>query len=121
MNILVVDPVTNEIPRNKADLDSLTRGSFVRVTHKRPYRNWEVYEGLVDGKYSFIHQHPKNKSIITCTRVRAEDLVFEPQQSGRGYGLILECPVEALMYTPGHERYEMAKQMLEEAKDWRTK
>ncbi len=121
MNILVTDPITNKIPQSKADLDSLARGSFVRVTHKKPYRNWEVYEGLVSGKYSFIHQHPKNQLIINCTRVKAEELVFETQQSGRGYGLILECPVEALMYTPEHERYEQAKQMLVDAKNWRTK
>jgi len=117
---VVVDPITPEIPQSKADLDSLAAGANIRVTFRRPFRDWGAYEGKVDGNYSIIRQNTENPQQIDSTRVPEGQLEFDTSVQERRYGMVLEGKkLEEVAYLPGHERYETAKQMLIQQDKWR--
>jgi len=113
--ITIMEPKSPSIPRSKSDLENLNAGDLVRVTHSKPYRNWDTYEGVIDGKDAFILQDGRDATIINSFRVSRINLKFD------GYfGVVMpETGVEMIQYLEGDKNYESRRGMLIANKHWR--
>ena len=106
---------SSAVPSSESELCEMTIGNLARVTHIKPYRNLEVYEGEIDGKYSFMFQDSQDPIRINSFRIAKEKIKFDPY-----YGAFLkEKDTEFVQYKPEDKEYETKKQILIKARDWR--
>ena len=114
--IIIVEPKSKLIPRSQSDLENLEEGSIVRVTHKKPYRNWDIYEGIFDGEAAFMLQSSTNPGEINSFRVRLDKIEFDSI-----YGAVLpEAGVTMTTYSPEDSWYQDKKGLFIKAGDWRN-
>ena len=115
VNVIMVEGPSSKIPRSESELAQLALGSVVRVTHAFPYRNWDVYEGVVNGKDAFMLQDARDPAKINSFRCKRNELIFCSH-----YGILMpRIHTSMVQYTPEDSFYDSKKQMLIDARHWR--